>query len=683
MKVLRNVIGTSVLLTFTNVAAAQEATAVNGKVTTLEAITVSANALDSSVLSSSKPVEVLEGTALLLRSQATLGDTLDGMPGIHADTFGAGASRPVIRGQTTPRIKILSNGSEIMDASAVSPDHAITTEPMLVERIEVLRGPGTLLYGGGAIGGVVNIVDKKVPTALPDNGFEGMAEVRAATGSDERTGLFSLTAGAGNVAVHVEGLKLRSGDYAVPDWPGKNLVGSFNRQTAGSAGISWVGDHGYLGIAYSKLDSHYGVPGHTHEYADCHPHGSQLHCGGHDGHDHSSHDHDEHAEGEQLPDIRLRSERVDVRGEYLNPVQGIERIRLRAGQTRYRHDEREGGLTATTFRNKGYDSRLEIQHKPIAGWQGAIGFQQLHSNFSSEGQEKYMPASTTDAYGIFLLEEYRSGNWRFEAGARHDWQTVRPDNHQPASSLSGQSYSAAAIWDFHSEYNVALSYARSKRLPNAQELYAKGVHLATNTYEIGNTQLTPETANSLDLTLRKHTGKARFEISVFYNQVENYIYGRTLDQEGEFRLLKYDQRDAHFAGLEASASYQFTPMITGTIFGDYVRARFDNGDSLPRIPAGRAGARLDARLSESWSLNAETYRVFSQNDSAPFESNTPGYTMVNMALLYDNSFNGMDYTAYVKATNLTNVLAYNHASFVSRTAPLPGRQIMLGVQAHF
>ena len=191
-------------------------------VTTLETIRISATPLDTSALASATPVEVLDGSALLLKRQATLGDTLDGMLGIHSDTFGAGASRPVIRGQAAPRVKVLSNGSELMDASAVSPDHAVTAEPMLVERIEVLRGPSAQLYGGSAIGGVVNVIDRKVPVAVPADGIEGQMEIRGTSGSDGRTGLFSLTAGEGNVAVHVEGLKLRADDYAVPDWPALN-----------------------------------------------------------------------------------------------------------------------------------------------------------------------------------------------------------------------------------------------------------------------------------------------------------------------------------------------------------------------------------------------------------------------------------------------------------------------------
>src|SRR5690606_18076606 len=230
----------------------------------------------------SMPVDVLDGANLVLKREATLGDTLNGLPGVHADTFGAGASRPVIRGQTAPRVKVLSDGSELMDASGVSPDHAITSEPMLARRIEVLRGPSTLLYGGGAIGGVVNVLDDKIPVAVPEHGVEGFAELRGATGSGERAGAFGLTAGQDNFAIHVEGLKRRSKDYQVPGWPDRRLAGSYEESTTGSIGLSWIGSRGYVGVAYTNAESDYGLPGHEHEYESCHPHGSHLHCGGHD-----------------------------------------------------------------------------------------------------------------------------------------------------------------------------------------------------------------------------------------------------------------------------------------------------------------------------------------------------------------------------------------------------------------
>ena len=654
---------------------------------TLEAITVSANPLGTDPDSMAVPVEVLDGSDLVLKREATLGDTLSGMLGVHADTFGAGSSRPVIRGQTAPRVKVLSDGSELMDASGISPDHAITSEPMLARRIEVLRGPATLLYGGGAIGGVVNVIDDKIPEAIPEKGLEGFAELRGSTGSNERAGAFGLTTGKDNFAFHVEGLKRRADDYQVPDWADRRLSGSFEQSATGSVGMSWIGSRGFIGMAYTNTQSEYGLPGHNHEYEGCHPHGSHLHCGGHADHGDDEHGEDEHGHGtldHAAPFVRLKSERVDLRGEYRDPFAGVRKIRLRSGFTNYKHEEIEDGAVATTFRNRGYDARLELEHEPIGGWRGVVGVQAAHSDFSALGQESFLPETVTKNMGVFLLEEYRLKNWRFELGARQDRQSITPDGNQPKSQLNGTSVSGSAIWDFAPKYSLALSLSRSQRLPTAQELYADGIHLATNAYELGNTGLKQETSQNIDLTLRRHAGDLRFAVSFFHNRVKNYIYANTLDRHEDFRLIEYAQHDAEFTGVEAQASYRFNPHLTATVFGDLVRGKLTgNAGNLPRIPAARAGVRLKTHWDDNWSANIEAYRVLRQDRLADYESETPGYNMLNVGIAYDGSVGASDYTVYLRATNLTDQQAFNHASFISSAAPLPGRRVMLGVRMQY
>ncbi len=650
---------------------------------TLAPITVSANPLGLDLNSTTLPASVLEGDALIEQRTGTLGETLKNLPGVNSDTFGGGASRPVIRGQTAPRVKVLSDGSEVMDASSISPDHAVTVEPLLAERIEVLRGPATLLYGGGAIGGVVNVVDKKIPTAVPEKGVEAEAELRGATGTKERSGAIGITAGEGQFAVRVEGMKRRTSDYDVPDWPGGKLEGSYSESTQGSVGMSWITPSGYVGLAFTHLESKYGLPGHNHEYEGCHPHGTHLHCGGHDhDHDHeeAGHDHDHDHEHGGVPYVKLRSNRVDLRAEYQDPFAGFEKIRLRGGLTDYQHDEIEGGEVGTRFKNKGYDLRLELQHKPIAGWRGVIGMQNAYSDFRAEGEEAFLPRSRTRSTGLFVLEEYQLNDWRFEVGARQDWQRISPEGGASRSSLSGTSLSAAAIWDFAPQYSVALSLSRSQRLPNAQELYADGVHLATNTYELGNADLGRETSHNIDLTLRKHSGDTTFSASVFHNRVKNYIYADTLDRYEDFRLIEYTQRDAEFTGVEGEIRHQFTPIFSAAVFGDYVRGKLTGGDgNLPRIPAARAGVRANAKWAQ-WSGGVEYARVFSQKDIASYEDSTPGYNLVNAVVAYRGNYGATGYEVYLRGTNLLNKLAYNHASFISSVAPLPGRSVLLGVR---
>ncbi len=428
------------------------------------------------------------------------------------------------------------------------------------------------------------------------------------------------------------------------------------------------------------------MPGHSHEYEGCHPHGSHLHCGGHDqaaaGHE-GEHGHDHESPDDATPYVRLKTERIDLRGEYREPFAGIKKIRLRGGLSNYKHDEIEGSSVATTFKNRGYDARLEFEHEPVAGWRGVLGMQGSHSNFSALGEESFLPKTLTKNAGLFLLEEYRLDSWRFELGARQDWQSVTAKSRQSESRFNGTSMSGSAVWDFAPMYSLALSLSRSQRLPTAQELYADGVHLATNTYELGNTDLKPETSQNIDLTLRKHVGDARFSVSVFHNRVKNYIYAGTLDRHEEFRLIEYKQQNAQFTGVEAEASYRFNRALTVGVFGDMVRGKLEgDAGNLPRMPGARGGVRVKTQW-HNWSGNIEAYRVFTQDRLADYESETPGYNMLNAAVAYDGVAGDSDYTMYLRITNLLDRQAFNHASFISAVAPLPGRRVMLGLRMQY
>ncbi|MGO3743719.1 TonB-dependent receptor domain-containing protein, partial [Kerstersia sp.] len=593
-------------------------------VTQLSPVIISADALQREQGDLIQASTVLQEEDLAWHRRGTLGLSLAHLPGVHADSFGNGATRPVIRGQTAPRVKVLSDGADIFDASSVSPDHIVTVDPLLAQRVEVLRGPAALLYGGSAIGGVVNVVDDKIPTHIPDNGLSGQVQLRGATGSNERAGAFALTTGEGNVALHVEGSRLRSDDYRVPGQDFRKVANSNTDSTQGSLGFSFIGDRGYLGLAYSYRDDDYGLPGHSHEYESCHPHGSALHCGSHShdndhGHDHGhEHSHD-HGEGHAAT-AHLRSERIDLRGELRDPLPGFDRLRLRASHTDYRHDERDEGVTATTFTNHGRDLRLELQHQPLGRWHGVVGLQTARSHFESSGVESFVPRTRTSSTGLFLLEEYRHDDWRFEVGARQEWQRLTPTaGTQPSKSGHAGSLSAAAIWDFTPGYAATLSFSRSQRLPNAQEMYAKGVHLATNTYERGNTDLGRETANTVEFGLRKDDGDISFALNAYHSRVDGYIYAETLDQFEDFRLIEYTQRDASFTGLEAEASYHYSKGLSATLFGDYIRGKLRGPQSnLPRIPAARLGLRTQANWQQ-WHGFLEYYRVFSQSKTASYE----------------------------------------------------------------
>ena len=660
----------------------------------LPPVTVSASGLQLGANDMTTPTAVLEGDELVRRREATLGETLGSEPGITSSHFGAGASRPIIRGMDGPRVKVLSDGAELHDASTISPDHAVASEPLLATQIEVLRGPSALVYGGGAVGGVVNVLDGKVPTAIPPKGYEGSAELRANTGAGEGAGAFSLTGGAGNLAVHVEGVARDAGDYRVgkgwaPDGePTRKVPGSFNRTDTGSVGLSWVGDRGYLGAAYTRQTAKYGLPGHNHSFEGCHTHGTHLHCGAHEEEDDHDHGAEEHGD---VPVVDLRSERLDIRGELRNPFTGFSALRLRAGVTDYVHDEVEDGAIATTFKNKAYDTRIELQHEPLAGFKGVVGLQTSQRKFSAIGEEAYVQPTVTRKTGLFVLEEYRLndwyGDWRFEAALRHDRQTAEALASGSAGgterSHNGTSASLGAVWKFTPGYQVGTSFTRASRAPSAEELYARGLHMATSTYERGNANLRSETSQNIDLSLKKTSGDTTFGVSVFRNRISNYIYGRTLDEVDGLQLLQYSQADATFTGIEGQVRQRVTRNLGVTLFGDTVRAKLDGGGLLPRIPATRAGVRLDANWN-AWEGQVEWVQVARQNRVAAFETATPGYGMLNLGVSYRGQLSsGTPWQVYLKANNLTDRLAYAHTSFIKNAAPLMGRNITVGVKVAF
>jgi iron complex outermembrane recepter protein len=646
-------------------------------------IIVTALPLEQQADETATPVLTLTDDELVHRRQATIGETLAGQPGINFDNFGGGAGRPVIRGQTAPRVQTLTDSANLQDASAISPDHAVTTEPLLLRGIEVLRGPAALLYGGGAIGGAINLLDEKVPTALPEGGISAVAEGRLGTADDERSAVGGVTVGVGPFALRAEGVYRDTNDYRVPRRFGEDRVhGSYNDTNTVSLGASWIGEGGYLGFAYTRQRSEYGLPGHSHEYESCHPHGSSLHCGGHD-HDEEGHDHEHSEAHDEVPFVKLRSERFDVRSEYRDPLPGFEKMRFRMSFTDYEHDEVKEDEVATTFKNKAHDLRFELTHKPLAGLRGVIGVQHSESKFSAAGQEAFLPQSETRNTALFLMETLQAGPVRLELAARQEWQRIRTTlgrraGHNPFS-ISG-----AAVWDIGGDYSVALSLARSQRAPNVQELYARGIHLATNTYELGTATLGKETARSIDLTFRKTAGDTTFTIGAYHQDFDNYIFASTLDQFEDFRLVRYTGADATFTGIEGEVRHKFTPQVAASLFGDYVRAKLkDGGGNLPRIPAARLGVRVDGDWGPL-SADVEYYHVFSQDKIADFETVTPSYDMVNLTVAYHfNLGTGRNAELFVRGTNLTNELALNHASFIKNASPLRGRNFVFGVRTAF
>ena len=662
----------------------------NEQATTLDTIRIKAHPLEQT----SKDFAVADTVVdqkRLAQGAVTIGEALSGETGISSNQFGAGSSRPVIRGQDGPRIKILQNSSENIDVSTLSPDHAVTVDPALAKQVEVIRGPSTLLFGAGTVGGLVNVTDSKLPTALPEKGYEGNVGLRYNTGSDEKLATAGVTLGLGDqVALRVEGLKREANDYIAPDYvhegeKERRVDNTFAKGQTVNVGLSWIYDRGFTGISYSNRQDQYGLPGHSHEYESCHLHGLSLHCGEHDhdedGHDHDDHDHD-HAH-EAGPWIDLKSERYDVRTELDDPFAGFKKLRAQASYTDYQHDEIEEDTIATRFKNKGYDGRLELVHNPLGAWEGVIGTQYGQQKLELTGEEAFLAPNTTKKWSVFALEHAQLNDVHVELAARVDQQKIDIDDSSKKDfDGSAFSVSGAANWEFAPNYKLSLVTSHQERLPLAQELYADGGHFATNTYELGNDQLSKEKSNNVELGFHYDDNTFDYHVHVYHNWFDEYIYAQTLDRYKDFRLVQYAQDKAKFYGAEAEAGYQISPIYKLSVFGDYVRGKIDN-DNAPRVPAGRLGTKLNADFDDHWSGSAEYYHVFQQDKIAAYETDSQSYNMLNLGVAYSGNYSNVsDYRVFLNANNLLDDQVYQHASFLS-TIPQVGRNFSVGVNFSF
>ncbi len=699
MQFSKNFLTLSIMAVVSPVIFAEE----NSSVQQLETIQVTAHPLVQSAVDYAAADNIIEKEQLV-QGGTTIGEALSDQVGVYSNQFGPGASRPVIRGQEGARVKVLQNASETMDVSTLSPDHAVMVDPALAKQVEIVRGPSTLLYGAGTVGGLVNVTDSKIPTSIPDNGYEGRAGLRYNSGNDEKLGTAGVTLALGEqVALRVEGLKRDANNYIAPDYYHEHSHGdhshlvkerrvdnTFAQSDTASVGLSWIHDRGFTGLSYTNRQDQYGLPGHSHEYESCEAHLSgrpHLDCGDEHHHDEEGHEH-EHSHEEDHdhagPWVDLKSERYDFRTELDDPFAGFKKLRAQASYTDYKHDEIEEGEAATTFKSKGYDARLELVHQPVAAWEGVIGTQFGRQKLDITGEESlFAGPTTTDKWSLFALEHTQWNDVHFELAARFDQQKIEIDSPQKNYDDHAFSYSGAANWEFLPDYKLSLVASHQERLPLAQELYAKGKHLATNTYEIGNENLDTEKSNNIELGFHYEGDKLNYHIHAYHNWFDDYIYAQTLDRFENFRLVEYTQDKARFYGAEGEVSYQLSPRYKASLFGDYVRGKIETEGNAPRIPGGRLGSKIDADFGDGFSGMAEYYHVFTQDKIAAYETETEGYNMVNLGLAHSaRATDKTDYRIYVKANNLLDETVYNHASFLSNI-PQVGRNFTVGLDFNF
>jgi iron complex outermembrane recepter protein len=658
---------------------------------TLAPVVVSANPLGADINDLITPVSVLRGDQLTQNQSSTLGQTLNQLPGVSSSDFGPNSSRPVIRGLDGDRIRIMNNGGASMDVSGLSYDHAVGIEPLLVDQIEVVRGPAALQYGGSAIGGAVNVIDNRIPKA-PVKGVHGRGELRAGGAESERAAAGLVTVGDGRFALHVDGSDRKTDDLKVPKQAGRGqainqgrLLNSNADQQSGAIGASLTGDHGYVGVSLDSYKNDYGTGLFEGEVDLLSP-----------------------------KRIKLKQDRLTLAGEQRNlagKMGPLESIRGSFSSTDYKHEELAGGAVESTFKNKGWDSRIEGTHLPIqtslGSLKGAWGIQGSESKFSatSSGEHgAFVPNAKTDSKALFVFEELSFAPGKaVNAGFRYEDVKVQSlggqeEGHFPVESKKFKPFSLALGYrqDMGSGWTGTGGLSYTERAPTFYELYADGEHHATGTYEKGSSNNKKEKGTTLELGMKFKTPTTRANFSAYVTEFSNFI-GLLKDEHdhahnGEFiPQYNFTGIKARLYGLEADGRF---PLASG-LFGkasqlnvdwkaDYARGENrTTGGALPRI----APLRLSSALVYSegkYSSQVDVQHAARQNRYADDLGATPSYTMFGLGASYKTAVSGMK-SAYLflRVHNLTNVEARNASSVLRDMAPAGARAIKVGFRGNF
>jgi iron complex outermembrane recepter protein len=617
---------------------------------------------------------------------------------VQSSFFGAGVGRPIIRGQQGARVQVLSGGIASLDASTTSVDHAVAIEPFLADQIEVLKGPATLLYGSGAIGGAVNVVDGRIPTAPAEAGIRGRAELGFGTVADERSGMARMDGGSGRWAWHVDGFRRDRGDYEIPgfarssheedehaheDNPFGLLPNSAVDTRGGAVGGSYIGERGYIGLSLSRFETLYGVPGHAHHEEHGDEARNSLKAAGLRA---SLLDEEEEEEEEGAIRIDLAQTRQDLRAGLEQPFGGFDRLELRLAANNYRHVELEGDEIGTRFDNDAVEGRLELVQSASGAWRNAYGLQFGRRDFRADGEEAFVPPSLTRDLGLFALGEYDRPAYKLELGGRADRIEVEAVG-AGERSLSSFSASAGALWRASEALHFSLGLDRAQRAPGAEELFSDGPHAATRSYEVGDAGLGRETANQLELAAHIHRGPLEAKFATFANRFDDYIYlADTGEELEELPVRAWTQADARFRGLEAEASLELADNASGRwtlrLSGDRVDGKLDEGGNLPRIAPSRSGLGF-AWTRGGWRAGVEAQRYGRQDKVAEFETPSEGFTLFNAQVAFHWDVGDLGWEVFFRGRNLTDREARLHTSVLKDEAPLPGRDLQLGVRAFF
>ncbi|MFI3180715.1 MAG: TonB-dependent receptor [Methylococcales bacterium] len=650
-----------------------------------------------SVDDSAHPITILDGAELRSKVGSTLGETLQNELGVTNQSFGSGVGIPVIRGQSGSRVKVLQNSLGNNDASSLSADHATGVDPIIAERVEILRGPSTLLYGSGAMGGIVNVIDNRIPEKMFDKVIGGAGEQRYDSATDESSSALKVEGGKNNFAYHVDGFYRDAGNTSIggaaideararqhdPSFnavPAGELQNSYgftdntqSRARGGSAGFSMIGDVGLIGAAINQTERNYGIPP--------------------DGH------------GETPVHVEMKQTKYDFKSQLNNPFAFIEKAKLKFGYTDYAHTEFDGNVAGTVFLNQSYESRFELEHAPILkNNKGILGFQSTNSTFQGLGEEgKIVPKSDIATYGIFNVESLKVGAVTYELGGRAESTQITPEGRNDVSyiPLSG---STSAMWQMNSQNKLSLAFTHSQRAPQIQELFSDGFHHATRSYEVGNANLEKELSNNLDLGYQFDASWVQADFNFFHNWVSDYIYqqrdsaqlfnaedggfvAKDFDCVECFPLLHSEQQAAIFKGFEAKTVFPLLNNKFGsvdlTLFGDYTRGTFDKGGNVPRMPSLRYGTQLSYEKN-AFSGNVRLTRGEEQTNSGENETTTPAYLLLNIGTQYKiASFAKSEILLFAKGKNLLDENIRSSVSYLRNFAPEAGRSAEVGIRLSY
>ncbi len=636
----------------------------------LKTVVVKGTAIGGEVTAVS-PTLILSSTDLNRLSQSNIGDLLAELPGVVSSYFGPNAGRPVIRGLEGDRLKITQNGVNSLDASSSSPDHAVSVDPLAIREAQVLRGPAALLYSTSILGGVINLVDARIP----DRRLAQRQSVVGRVGSVDglRSAGVLAEGSVGSFSYHVDGFDKSTDDLRTP--VGRIADTSADNRGAG-LGISYLTSNGYVGLSYSGLDSAYGV-------------------------------------AEQDISVGLEQRRWDLAGKAEAAGSVVRSVAYRVGVADYAHTEFEAGAPGSTFTNEGWDGRVDLELVKIGAVEGVVGLQASRFDFGVIGDEAFLPDTRNSAmatFGSFVQNLAADQRLRYGFRIEHAqvdasaWTHAGVVTNPAADSASFTPASFAFAWakDLNPSWTSTINLTRTERAPNFQELYADGPHVATDVYEVGNRDLGKEQGFGLELELAKVRGAVSGSFSVYYNRFSSFIalqrngYGPNIggggpnySSGGADELARYDFTSvpADFFGSEVKVNFQFVDTPVSKLglewYGDFVRAsNTDTSEALPRISPGRIGAALHG-LESGWIWRLDATHHLAQNRTAPDETRTAGFTMVGASLAHPIKFAQLDGQFTLRVINLLDQEARNASSFIKDALPMPGRGIEAGLRLNF